>query len=369
LAAADDVSIWEGDTQIEIFLNGDVLYTDEGVQIYPLNSNKIISVSDNPSIRRITFAEELQPGDVLAIRGKDNKDDVISIDLDHYVKNYTRQGGFIGAISNGVQTDSTWKCSSSAQWQSDPRWKATLDDSNWDPAHAYPDDSCCPWRDTIRAWTGLGAQWIWAKETDAETVYCRYVMPQKSVIEGVSGVGPPLVVDSVSVSAAVTDVQMHFKGHHVDHLPFQIACRMFRKDVMLRPPLPWEVMDFGATMSIAELYELNYEDESTVPPNTRNSFQSYPNGTLEWLRLFDENRTLDNCMEKCEEYNRYARPECKGFTYWDAGSYSVFTCRLLNASIPDDPLIAPMIVQQEIQNMIFHMNLRETAIVRMSKGA
>ena len=30
------------------------------------------------------------------------------------------------------------------------------------------------------------------------------------------------------------------------------------------------------------------------------------------------------------------------FTYWDSGSYSVFTCRLLNASIPKDHDLAPV---------------------------
>jgi hypothetical protein len=189
-------------------------------------------------------------------------------------------------------------------------------------------------------------------------------MPQLELIDGVSGLGPDLQVNEVSVSSAVTDVQMSFHGHHVDHIPFIVACRMYRRDVMLRPPLPWEVMDFGTQMTISELFEQNYEDESTIPPNTRNSFQNYPNGTLQWLRLFEENRTLDECMARCEEYNDPdQRPVCKGFTYWDAGSYSVFSCRLLNASIPKDEELAPIVVQQEIVNMLFHMMLRETPIV------
>jgi hypothetical protein len=348
LAAAQKmISVWEGDilVETEIFFNNEVLYTDEGVQIYPLNSNKIVTVSDNAEIRRITIEKQMKPGDIIAVKGRDYRPRIIPVDLDHYVQNYTRRGGFIGAIDNAVITSSEWLCSSSAQWQADPRWRGPLDPqetgptSTWRPAYAYTDDSCCPWRDEVRAWEGLGAQWIWSVELDAQVVYCRYVMPPYSEpLGGFAGIAPGIVVDKIAVSQAVTSVDLYFDidDDHQGHLPFEVACHMYREDVMLRAPLAFEVMAKGGSVTIEAIMERTFVDISTKGQNTRQKFQIHNSGTAAWLRLEGENRTLDYCQGVCETMNQAVDKSCIGLTFWDMGGYGQYNCRIMNTTFPDD---------------------------------
>ena len=82
------------------------------------------------------------------------------------------KGGILGSFENGLVTDTSWKCVTSARYGWSMR---TYRDDDWPTATSYGANS-----DLTLPWGDIGsidekAVWIWSEDNDNDTeVYCRH---------------------------------------------------------------------------------------------------------------------------------------------------------------------------------------------------
>ena len=88
----------------------------------------------------------------------------------------------------------------------------------------------------------------------------------------------------------------------------QCIFKCFR-DVVPRRHRTFEVMDKGGVVTIETIMQRKFVDMSTAAPNTRQNFQIHNEGTAAWLRLEEENHTLEYCQGYCQPPHP-TRPEC-----------------------------------------------------------
>ena len=78
------------------------------------------------------------------------------------------QYGILGSFSNGMVTNSSWKCENEEY----PGWKSPdFDDSSWPVAEEVANHGDEPWGKRPRI--ASTAKWIWTAENADDKVYCR----------------------------------------------------------------------------------------------------------------------------------------------------------------------------------------------------
>ena len=107
---------------------------------------------------------------------------VLAVKCHSGIKQSSIHGGILGSLSTGMITNTSWRCSNTAQqgWN-----EAQFDDSSWPIATKHGTNSknpadWFPWGmyDDI----ALGALWIWTKDNQKNdsTVYCRFRLRNES---------------------------------------------------------------------------------------------------------------------------------------------------------------------------------------------
>ena len=79
--------------------------------------------------------------------------------------------GLLASLDNGVVSDASWKCSSSAPsgWSS-----PGFDDTTWQNANVIGQNGIAPWN--MRSDFASSAQWIWGASSSENPIYCRHTV-------------------------------------------------------------------------------------------------------------------------------------------------------------------------------------------------
>lgn len=86
------------------------------------------------------------------------------------IKGYDTGGdkGIIASLDNGMVTDSSWKCTATAETGWNEAW---FDDSFWPAATVVGSNGGEPWGSKTKN-ISCNAKWIWSAN-NGDTVYCR----------------------------------------------------------------------------------------------------------------------------------------------------------------------------------------------------
>ncbi|KAF4711955.1 hypothetical protein FOZ62_030687, partial [Perkinsus olseni] len=147
----EELAFAEGDSTIDLYINGNQAPLDQTLDVFAMNTNYEIQ-DVNSGVQVFRLASELVDGDVVAVRATNTKPtEGVEVDSGHRTVTYPSYGGWILAMPNFIVSSAKhWRCTSEALQS----WTAQdFNDTTWPSAVENPGGgSCCPWRDQNKAW-------------------------------------------------------------------------------------------------------------------------------------------------------------------------------------------------------------------------
>lgn len=336
----------EGDTDVDIYINGDLAPTDPTLDIYYLNTNYEIQ-GVNSGVEVFRLASDLVDGDVIAIRATNNKPtEGVEVDTGHTVLIYPSYGAWILALPNFViSTAEHWRCTS----QFANSWFAqSYNDASWPMAVEYPIESdCCPWRDRNKAWAAVNAQWLWTDDpVTNRTVYCRYTVDTTDLAEGMDGSGqtastlaPDYRIQAVRAGSSwiTLDINITTVGARVYCLPINTLYR-------LRTPTSKEIEKSDYYINVTEL-----TDETWVDADDSDVNSNIPSTTSAHIE-FTTTTDIEGCRQECRD-----TLNCGRIAFWiegtaTPGEVDQANCQLLESSDNPPALVSAL----DPTSVIFH---------------
>jgi len=330
--------ILEGDSEVDLYINGIYTRKDTTQPVLPLNGLRKFDASQTVAFPMYQ-SDPFKPGDVIALHVKTSQPTVVAVTLpDMRFKLYPGWGAVIAAFEDGLITNEQWRCTIEKEdkWM----WKNTVD-WHW-PFAVAQETSCCPWRDKKHKWKKLSAKWIGPKNASvAREFFCRYKLPASQTIMDASlqyanqVKMPQLNVTDLIIAKTVASVAFSIGQ------PAQISCMLLNAKYQLRPPSPFEVESTGETMKITGWSDVT----------VGNYRHHYSDAALAWHTLAN----VEACQAKCQEF-KGANGPCGAITFFTKGSDPTTkeNCKLMK-EINDANLILTASFNTE---RVVHMVLR-----------
>ncbi|KAF4718841.1 hypothetical protein FOZ63_012253, partial [Perkinsus olseni] len=254
----------EGDSTIDLYINGNQAPLDQTLDVFAMNTNYEIQ-DVNSGVQVFRLASELVDGDVVAVRATNTKPtEGVEVDSGHRTVTYPSYGGWILAMPNFVVSSAKhWRCTSEALQS----WTAQdFNDTSWPFAVENPGGgSCCPWRDQNKAWAAVNAEWLWTADPVANrTIYCRYTVNTADFAEGMDGSGqnasvlaPAFRIQNIRPGSSWLTLEINVTtiGARIYCLPINLLYRM-------RAPTSREIEQAKHFINVTEVTEESWEEDT-----------------------------------------------------------------------------------------------------------
>eukprot|EP00927_Polykrikos_kofoidii_P028060 TRINITY_DN2455_c0_g1_i1.p1 TRINITY_DN2455_c0_g1~~TRINITY_DN2455_c0_g1_i1.p1 ORF type:complete len:2063 (+),score=218.42 TRINITY_DN2455_c0_g1_i1:52-6189(+) len=305
------VGIVEGDTNVDVFVNGVYMRRELSIPVLPMNGLRRISAVGT----RIMPVERDDPfggGDVVSLGVYTARENRINVsDALGFLYEYDTFAGVIAAFEDGTMTSSQWRCSTTF---SDEWTLPDFNDTDWPNAIEVDRLPCCPWRDPQKQWSGFNAKWIspvgfFRNGSAPRQFFCRYRIPvsgSRLPISETSVMSPTVpIVNITRVRMGSSQVQIRFTVTDTT----TAVCGVVDGRFQLRIPTPLELGNWGIAKEV-EPSEVQWFTEASGV--SWGYTQSATAGN--WLTV----SVIELCMQACID-DPEDSGECTAITFYEVG--------------------------------------------------